>query len=55
LPFVLLVAVDLQLTSAAEAASIAPAAMPVFAGIMGERGHLDNLEQRSLVTLRAGA
>jgi hypothetical protein len=35
LPFVLLVAVGLQRTSAAEAASIAPAAMPVFAGIMG--------------------
>jgi drug/metabolite transporter (DMT)-like permease len=35
LPFVLLVAVGLQLMSAAEAASIAPAAMPVFAGIMG--------------------
>lgn len=35
LPFVLLVAVGLQLTSAAEAASIAPAAMPVFGGIMG--------------------
>ena len=35
LPFVLLVAVGLQLMSAAEASSIAPAAMPVFAGIMG--------------------
>jgi drug/metabolite transporter (DMT)-like permease len=35
LAFVLLMAVGLQLTSAAEAASIAPAAMPVFAGIMG--------------------
>jgi drug/metabolite transporter (DMT)-like permease len=35
LPFVLLVAVGLQLMSAADAASIAPAAMPVFAGIMG--------------------
>jgi drug/metabolite transporter (DMT)-like permease len=35
LPFVLLVAVGLQLMSAAEVASIAPAAMPVFVGIMG--------------------
>src|SRR5580698_5838987 len=31
-PFVLLVALGLRLTSAAQAASIAPAAMPVFAG-----------------------
>ena len=35
LPFVLLVALGLRLTSAAQAASIAPAAMPVFAGIVG--------------------
>jgi drug/metabolite transporter (DMT)-like permease len=35
LPFVLLVAFGLRLTSAAEAASVAPAAMPVFAGIIG--------------------
>ena len=34
LPFVPLVALSLRLTSAAEAACIAPAAMPVFAGIM---------------------
>ncbi|WP_374448931.1 DMT family transporter [Stella sp.] len=33
LPFVLLVALGLQLTSAAEAASIAPTLMPVFAGL----------------------
>ena len=32
-PFVLLVALGLQLTSAAQAASIAPALMPVFAGV----------------------
>jgi drug/metabolite transporter (DMT)-like permease len=32
-PFVLLVALGLQLTSAAEAASIAPTLMPVFAGL----------------------
>ena len=42
LPFVLLVALGIRLTSAAEAASVAPAAMPVFAGIvsalvLGER------------------
>lgn len=35
LPFVLLVALGLRLTSAAQAASIAPAAMPVFAGVIG--------------------
>lgn len=35
LPFVLPVALVLRLTSAAQAASIAPAAMPVFAGIVG--------------------
>lgn len=35
LPFVLLVAFGLRLTSAAQAASVAPAAMPVFAGIVG--------------------
>jgi drug/metabolite transporter (DMT)-like permease len=35
LPFVLLVALGLRLTSAAQAASIAPAVMPVFAGIVG--------------------
>jgi drug/metabolite transporter (DMT)-like permease len=35
LPFVLLVALGLRLTSAAHAVSIAPAAMPVFAGIVG--------------------
>ncbi len=34
-PFVLLVAVGLRLTSAAQAATIAPAAMPVFAGLVG--------------------
>ena len=34
-PFVLLVALGLRLTSAAQAASVAPAAMPVFAGIVG--------------------
>jgi drug/metabolite transporter (DMT)-like permease len=34
LPFVLLVALGPRLTSAAEAAAIAPAAMPVFAGIL---------------------
>lgn len=34
-PFVLLVALGLRLTSAAQAASIAPAAMPVFAGLVG--------------------
>jgi drug/metabolite transporter (DMT)-like permease len=34
-PFVLLVALGLRLTSAAQAASIAPAAMPVFAGVVG--------------------
>ncbi len=34
-PFVLLVALGLRLTSAARAASIAPAAMPVFAGVVG--------------------
>lgn len=34
LPFVLLVALGLQLTSAAEAASIAPTLMPVFAGVL---------------------
>lgn len=33
LPFVLLVALGLQLTSAAQAASIAPTLMPVFAGL----------------------
>ena len=41
-PFVLLVALGLRLTSAAQAASVAPAAMPVFAGmvsgiVLGER------------------
>lgn len=35
LPFVLLVAFGLQLTSAAQAASIAPTLMPVFAGLFG--------------------
>jgi drug/metabolite transporter (DMT)-like permease len=35
LPFVLLVALGLRLTSAAQAVSIAPAAMPVFAAIIG--------------------
>lgn len=35
LPFVLLVAAGLQLTSAAQAASIAPTAMPLFAGVLG--------------------
>src|SRR5271170_5438405 len=35
LPFVLLVALGLRLTSAAQAASIAPAAMPIFAGTVG--------------------
>jgi drug/metabolite transporter (DMT)-like permease len=35
LPFVLLVALGLRLTSAAQAASITPAAMPVFAGVIG--------------------
>lgn len=34
-PFVLLVALGLRLTSAAQAASVASAAMPVFAGILG--------------------
>jgi drug/metabolite transporter (DMT)-like permease len=34
-PFVLLVALGLQLTSAAEAASITPSVMPVFAGLLG--------------------
>ena len=34
LPFVLLVAFGLQLTSAAQAASIAPTLMPVFAGLL---------------------
>ncbi|MAM73180.1 MAG: EamA family transporter [Tistrella sp.] len=34
-PFVLLVAAGLQLTSAAQAASIAPTAMPLFAGVLG--------------------
>ncbi len=33
-PFVLLVALGLQLTSAAEAATIAPTLMPVFAGVL---------------------
>lgn len=35
LPFVLLVALGLRLTSATQAASVAPAAIPVFAGIVG--------------------
>ena len=35
LPFVLLVAFGLQFTSAAQAASIAPTLMPVFAGLLG--------------------
>ncbi len=34
-PFVVLVALGLQLTSAAQAASIAPTVMPVFAGLLG--------------------
>jgi hypothetical protein len=34
-PFVLVVAIGLRLTSAAQAASVAPAAMPVFAEIVG--------------------
>lgn len=34
-PFVLLVAFGLRLTSTAQASSIAPAAMPVFAGVLG--------------------
>ncbi len=34
-PFVLVVALGLKLTSAAEAASIAPTLMPVFAGVLG--------------------
>lgn len=39
LPFVLLVALGLQLTSAAEAASIAPTLMPVFAGLLAWMFH----------------
>jgi drug/metabolite transporter (DMT)-like permease len=35
MPFVLLVALGLRLTSAAQAASIAPTSMPVFAGLLG--------------------
>jgi drug/metabolite transporter (DMT)-like permease len=34
-PFVLLVALGLKLTSAAQAASVAPTLMPVFAGVLG--------------------
>ena len=34
-PFVLLVALGLQLSSAAEASSVTPALMPVFAGLIG--------------------
>jgi len=34
-PFVLLVAIGLQLTSAAQASSVTPALMPVFAGLLG--------------------
>lgn len=34
-PFVLLVALGLKLTSAAEASSVTPALMPVFAGVIG--------------------
>jgi drug/metabolite transporter (DMT)-like permease len=35
MPFVLLVALGLKLTSAAQAASVAPTAMPIFAGLLG--------------------
>jgi drug/metabolite transporter (DMT)-like permease len=35
MPFVLLVALGLKLTSAAQAASVAPTTMPIFAGLLG--------------------
>lgn len=52
-PFVLLVALGIQLTSAAHAAALTPGTMPVFAGLFGWAALRERLGQRRLLGFAA--